>query len=121
MTNKELVFNIIKKSSKHLTAYEILDKLQKIKKTQAMTVYRALDSLIGEERIHKSNQTKTYILCNHAHEDNHNTAIAICEKCGDTEEIKSNIFLEFFKKNNIKKYDFNKFKMEVLTTCKECN
>ena len=121
MSNKELVFNIIKKSSKHLTAYEILDKLQKIKKTQPMTVYRALDSLIEEERIHKSNQTKTYILCNHIHEDNHNTAIAICEKCGDTEELKSNIFLEFFKKNKIKKYDFNKFKMEVLTTCKECN
>jgi Fur family zinc uptake transcriptional regulator len=121
MTNKELVFNIIKKSSKHLTAYEILDKLQKIKKTQAMTVYRALDSLISEERIHKSNQTKTYILCNHTHKDNHNTAIAICKKCGDTEELKSNIFLDFFKKNNIKKYDFSTFKMEVLTTCKECN
>ena len=121
MTNKELVFNIIKKSSKHLTAYEILDKLQKIKKTQAMTVYRALDSLIGEERIHKSNQTKTYILCNHTHDNNHNTAIAICKKCGDTEELKSNIFLDFFKKNNIKKYDFSTFKMEVLTTCKDCN
>ena len=62
MSNKELVFNIIKKSSKHLTAYEILDKLQKIKKTQPMTVYRALDSLIDEERIHKSNQTKTLVV-----------------------------------------------------------
>ena len=31
MKNKELVFNIIKKSSKNLTAYEILDKLQKFK------------------------------------------------------------------------------------------
>jgi Fur family zinc uptake transcriptional regulator len=53
--------------------------------------------------------------------DNHNTAIAVCKKCGDTEELKSNIFLDFFKKNNIKKYDFSTFKMEVLTTCKECN
>ena len=23
--------------------------------------------------------------------------------------------------NNVKKYDFNTFNMEVLTTCKECN
>ena len=61
MSNKELVFNIIKKSPKHLTAYEILDKLQKVKKTQPMTVYRALANLIEEERIHKSNQTK--LLC----------------------------------------------------------
>ena len=40
MSNKELVFNIIRKSAKSLSAYEILDKLQKIKKTQPMTVYR---------------------------------------------------------------------------------
>ena len=121
MKNKELVFNIIKKSSKNLTAYEILEKLQKIKKTQPMTVYRALDHLIKEERIDKSNQTKSYILCNHSHDKNHNTAIAICKKCGDTDEFKSDIFSEFFKKYNLKKYNFNKFKMEVLTTCKECN
>ena len=58
LKNKELVFNIIKKSSKNLTAYEILDKLQKFKKTQPMTVYRALDRLTSNEKIHKSNQTK---------------------------------------------------------------
>ena len=121
MNNKELVFNIIKKSSKNLTAYEILDRLQKVKKTQAMTVYRALDGLIKEERIHKSNQTKTFMLCNHSHKSNHSTAIAICKKCGDSEELKSNIFQNFFKKNNVKNYDFNSFNMEVLTTCKECN
>ena len=50
MSNTEIVFNIIKKSSKNLTAYEILDKLQKIKKTQPMTVYRALDKLIDEKK-----------------------------------------------------------------------
>ena len=121
MSNKELVFNIIKKFSKHLTAYEILDKLQKVKKTQPMTVYRALDSLIEEERIHKSNQTRTFMLCNHLHSKNHSTAIAICKKCGDTEELKSSLFENLFKKNNVKKYDFNTFNMEVLTTCKECN
>tara|TARA_Y100000590_G_scaffold289325_1_gene325680 strand:- start:506 stop:871 length:366 start_codon:yes stop_codon:yes gene_type:complete len=121
MVNKEIVFNIIKKSSSHLTAYDILNKLQKIKKTQPMTVYRALDSLIKEDRIHKSNKNKTFILCNHKHDDNHNTAIAICKKCGDTEELKSNLFANFFKKNNIKNYNFKDFSMEVLTTCKGCN
>ena len=121
MNNKELVFNIIKKSSKNLTAYEILDRLQKVKKTQAMTVYRALDGLIKEERIHKSNQTKTFMLCNHSHSKDHSTAIAICKKCGDSEELKSGIFQNFFRKNNVKKYNFNSFNMEVLTTCKECN
>jgi Fur family transcriptional regulator, zinc uptake regulator len=121
MSNKELVFNIIKKSAKSLSAYEILDKLQKIKKTQPMTVYRALDKLIEEDRIHKNSINKKFVLCNHSHDENHNTAMAICKKCGDTEELKSNIFSSFFKKNSIKKYNLNNFSMEILTTCKECN
>ena len=72
MNNNDIVFDIIKRSKKHLTAYEILDKLQKVKKTQPMTVYRALSSLKKEERIHKSNQTKTFMLCNHLHSKNTN-------------------------------------------------
>ena len=121
MSNKELVFNIIKKSSNHLTAYEILDKLQKVKKTQPMTVYRALDSLIEEERIHKSNQQKLLCCAIIYIQKIHSTAIAICKKCGDTEELKTSLFESLFKKNNVKKYDFNTFNMEVLTTCKGCN
>ncbi len=34
MNNKDIVFDIIKRSKKHLTAYEILDKFQKFKKIQ---------------------------------------------------------------------------------------
>tara|TARA_B100001167_G_C16487464_1_gene175166 strand:+ start:117 stop:476 length:360 start_codon:yes stop_codon:yes gene_type:complete len=119
MNNRELVFSIIKKSIKNLTAYEILDKFQKIKKTQPMTIYRALDSLIEEGRIHKSNQNKTFILCKHDHDENHISAIAICKKCGVTNELSSNLFLNFFK--NSKKYDFSSFSMEILTICRRCN
>ena len=98
MSNKELVFNIIKKSAKSLSAYEILDKLQKIKKTQPMTVYRALDKLIEEDRIHKNSINKKFVLCNHSHDENHNTAMAICKKCGDTEELNQIFFLLFLKR-----------------------
>jgi Fur family zinc uptake transcriptional regulator len=121
MSNTEIVFNIIKKSSKNLTAYEILDKLQKIKKTQPMTVYRALDKLIEEERIHKNTVKKTFVLCNHDHDDDHNNALAICKKCGDTEELKSNLFTEILKKKSLKNYDLSDFSMQIITTCKGCN
>ena len=121
MTNKELVFNIIKKSAKSLSAYEILDKLQKIKKTQPMTVYRALDKLIEEDRIHKNSINKKFVLCNHSHDEKHNTAMAICKKCGDTEELKSNLFTEILKKKSLKNYDLNDFSMQIITRCKGCN
>jgi len=119
--NSDIVLNIIKKSKKNLTAYEILEKFEKIKKVKPMTVYRALNSLIEDGLIHKSNQNKTFVLCKHNHGSKHNPALAICKKCGDTEELKSSLFESLFKKNNVKKYDFNTFNMEVLTTCKGCN
>jgi len=120
MNNNDIVFDIIKKSKKHLTAYEILDKFQKFKKIQPMAVYRSLNKLIEEDKIHKSNQNKTYVLCKHSHYD-HNPSIAICKAWGDTEELKSELVELIFKKNPIKKYDFSKFQLEVSTTCRRCN
>ena len=43
MSNDQLILKIIKKSKKDLTAYDILDELNMIKKTQPMTVYRELN------------------------------------------------------------------------------
>ena len=120
MINNDLVFNIIKKSKKPLTAYEILDRFQKFKKIQPMTVYRSLKKLIDNDKIHKSNQNKTYVLCNHSH-TSHNPSMAICKDCGDTEELKSELFETIFKKNPIKKYDLSKFQLEVSTKCRRCN
>lgn len=120
MNNNDIVFEIIKKSKNHLTAYEILNKFQNIKKIQPMSVYRSLNKLISENKIHKSNQTKKYMLCNHSHK-NHNPSIAICKKCGETEELNSNLFEEIFNKKIFKKYDFKNYKLEVSAICKACN
>ena len=57
----------------------------------------------------------------HDHDDDHNTALAICKKCGDTEELKSNLFTEILKKKSLKNYDLNNFSMQIITTCKGCN
>ena len=74
MNNNEIALNIIKKSKKSLTAYEILDRFQEIKKVQPMTVYRSLNHLINKGFIHKANHNKSYLLCNHYHKEKHNTS-----------------------------------------------
>ena len=99
MTNNEITLSIIKKSEKNLTAYEILEKFQKIKKVQPMTVYRSLKILINKDIIHKSNLNKSYILCNHSHDKNQNTFIATCKNCGTSEELIANLFSSVLKKN----------------------
>tara|TARA_B100001964_G_C14188866_1_gene580029 strand:- start:974 stop:1339 length:366 start_codon:yes stop_codon:yes gene_type:complete len=121
MDNQEIVLDIIKKSKKNLTAYGILEEFQKVKKVQPMTVYRSLDNLIKKGFIHKSNQNKTYLLCMHSHDKKHNPAIAICKKCGDSEELKSDLFVNMLKKHSLSKYSFSNFELEVSTICKECS
>ena len=120
MNNKDIVIKIIKKSSSNMTAYEILRKFQKVKNVQPMTVYRALNALIDDGVIHKSNINKTFIYCKHDHDHNHNPVIAICKKCGDTDELKSDLFINFFKKYSLKKFKFENFELEVSTICTTC-
>ena len=122
MTNNEITFNIIKKSKKNLSAYQILDKFQKIKKVQPPTVYRSLDFLIKKGIIHKSISNKTFMLCSHSHKHSHehNTLLAICKKCGSTEELFKEMFDSILKMKKIKKFDLSLFDLEILTKCRSC-
>ena len=120
MNNNQITLSIIKKSRKSLTAYEILDRFQNIKKVQPMTVYRSLNHLINQGVIHKANHNKSYLLCNHAHKEKHNTFIAICKKCGNSEELISDLFSPILKKTKLKKFEFSFFDLEISTICKSC-
>ena len=122
MYNNDITLNIIKKSSKNLSAYQILDKFQKIKKVHPTTVYRSLDFLIKKGIIHKSNINKTFMMCRNSHHHKHdqNTLLAICKKCGKTEELLKKIFLPIIKISRLKKFDLSYFDLEILTKCKSC-
>jgi Fur family zinc uptake transcriptional regulator len=54
MNNNQIVLKIIRNNKKALSAYDILDKFQRIKRIQPMTVYRSLNTLIKEGYVRKS-------------------------------------------------------------------
>ncbi len=126
--NNRLVLNSLKKSPKGLTAYQILNIVLKSKSIQPMTVYRALKNLTTNGLIHKTNKNKTFHLCDTAHVCNtieaheHNAVLAVCNDCGVTEELKTDLFSKIIKNIKSKKrFNFNNFNLEITTTCKECN
>ncbi len=121
MTNDQIIFNVIKRSKKDLSAYDILDKVQKTKKMQPMTVYRSLKNLINDGLVHKSNINKTYLACNHSHQKNHNTILAICKKCGISEELTAKLSFTQLQKDKVKKFDMNNFDTEIFTNCRTCS
>jgi Fur family zinc uptake transcriptional regulator len=122
MKNNTLVLNILKKNSKGLTAYQILERIQKFKFVQPMTIYRALKELNDKGLIHKTNKNKTFHLCNTSGSHEHNAVLAVCNDCGVAEELKTKLFSKVIKHvKSKKKFNFNNFNLEITTTCKECN
>ena len=122
MDNNNIVLNILKKNLKGLTAYQILNRVQKFKLVQPMTIYRALKSLTEDGMIHKTNKNKTFHLCNATGTHDHNAVLAVCNDCGAAEELKTNLFSKIIKHVKSKKrFNFNNFNLEITTTCKECN
>ncbi len=122
MSNDDLVLNILQKNKQPLTAYEILNKFQKFKKIQPMSVYRSLKNLLTQKKIHKSNQNKKFFLCNENHNHNHNPILVICKDCGKTEELEVNIINKLFSNLKTKAhFQFKNFQMEVSSTCRACN
>ena len=97
MKNNNLVLNILKKNPKGLTAYEILNRVQKFKFIQPMTIYRALDKLKSDGRVHKSNKNKTFHVCNDQDNHEHNAVLAVCNSCGVAEELKTVAFSKIIK------------------------
>tara|TARA_B100000767_G_scaffold181734_1_gene169667 strand:- start:162 stop:530 length:369 start_codon:yes stop_codon:yes gene_type:complete len=122
MNNNSVVLNILKKNTKGLTAYEILNRVQKFKSVQPMTIYRALKHLTDNGLIHKTNKNKTFHLCNTSGSHEHNAVLAVCNDCGVAEELKTKLFSKIIKHVKSKsKFNFNNFNLEITTTCKECN
>ena len=122
MKNNTLVLNILKKNSKGLTAYQILERIQKFKFVQPMTIYRALKELNDKGLIHKTNKNKTFHLCNTSGSHEHNAVLAVCNDCGVAEELKTKLFSKIIKHvKSKKKFNFSNFNLEITTTCKECN
>ena len=119
--NDQRTLSVLKKNNKGLTAYGILRELQKYKNVKPMTVYRSLKNLQKMGVVHKSNQSKTFFICNSDIEDKHNPALTICKKCKKTEEINPNSFFKILQNLKTKeKYDFSKFEVEISTLCKRC-
>ena len=92
MRNNTLVLNILKKNSKGLTAYQILERIQKFKFVQPMTIYRALKELNDKGLIHKTNKNKTFNLFNTSGSHENNDVLDVCNDCGVAEELKTKLF-----------------------------
>ncbi len=83
---RERILRIIAATEQPLTAYAILEILQRQKpKSQVMSVYRVLEFLLANGLIHRIESLNAVMPCNHLFEK-HLSQWLICRQCGHTEE-----------------------------------
>ena len=108
--NKDTIFQFLNKIKKPISAYEILDNLRDKGFKAPMSIYRALDTLMAEGKVHKINKEKKYVVCNHRHKDD-NLIFSACKKCKVVIEYQSDNINKFItqlcKNNNFKQLGSN--------------
>ena len=120
--NQKLVLNHLAKQKQPLTAYTILDALRGNGLRAPLQVYRALNSLVKLNKVHKIDSMNAFIACNHHECENPDfIAFTICDECENVSEIKDKSILSSISK--IKKNSGFKTKrssLELHGLCRDC-
>ena len=86
------VLEILAQSHAPLGAYDIVEKLKKVKESSpAMSVYRALDFLTGEGLAHRIESKNAFLACSGGHEGGDIVLFMLCERCGTVAEVNSSV------------------------------
>ena len=86
--NQTLVLRVLSRAKSPLSAYDILERLQKQGFRAPPQVYRALEKLSGLGLIHRVETLNAFVACNHSEDQNHGTsAFAICDSCSTVVEF----------------------------------
>ena len=120
--NQQAVLSLLENSKEPLKAYTILFDIQKKGIKAPTQVYRALDKLIENRKVHKIESKNSYIACKH--EDctsKTSTSFLICEVCDKVTELKKNNLSTYFSKLSEKSnFKYTKHNLEIYGACKAC-
>lgn len=86
--NQQTVLTALKGADKPLTAYDVLGlpAIRKAGMKAPLTIYRALDKLMGRGLVHRIESLNAFVHCDHGPHD-HATGFLICTDCGRTLEV----------------------------------
>ena len=89
--NQKAVLSLLENSKEPLKAYTILFDIQKKGIKAPTQVYRALDKLIENRKVHKIESKNSYIACNNVNcSSQSSTSFLICKKCDIVVELEKN-------------------------------
>jgi Fur family transcriptional regulator, zinc uptake regulator len=85
--NQSLVLEKLSQTEQPKSAYTLLDELRGDGFKAPLQVYRALDKLVAQGRVHRLESISAFVACQHPGCESHAaTVFMICEKCGKVSE-----------------------------------
>lgn len=119
---EELVLGALRKSKTPLSAYDILEKVNKFGIKSSPIVYRALEALMKNGKAHKINELNAFVAC--ACEADHHHALSvltICRDCKKVNELHNHDVIHHMEK--LRTFDVNltaSAVIELPITCENC-
>ncbi len=120
-SNQSLVLDVLANNPKIMTAYEILNELLPHGISAPLTVYRALNALQAQGKVHRIESLNGFIACNTCHNEPHASCFILCNNCDSSQEIadpKINQAINQW----CEKLEFylSKQTIEIVGLCKKC-
>jgi Fur family transcriptional regulator, zinc uptake regulator len=85
--NQTLVLDKLSETDQPMSAYTLLDELRGQGLKAPLQVYRALDKLVAQGRVHRLESISAFVACQHPDCQVHAAMVfMICEKCGKVSE-----------------------------------
>jgi Fur family transcriptional regulator, zinc uptake regulator len=85
--NQSLVLEKLAQADQPMSAYNLLDELRSNGLKAPLQVYRALDKLVEQGRVHRLESISAFVACQHPDCQSHAaTVFMICETCGRVTE-----------------------------------
>jgi Fur family zinc uptake transcriptional regulator len=119
--NQQLVFDVLEKSGKPISAYDILDALRPAGLKAPLQVYRALEKLVTMELVHKLESLNAFVSCRHSHHHGGGvTAFAICNGCGTVDELHATTSDALVREVDNHGFKVEQTAIEIKGLCRRC-
>lgn len=118
---RKLVFDIIRKSKKPISAYDVLAEMAKVMDNpKPPTAYRAIDFLIENGLVHKIESLNAFVSC-HAGHNHLGSQFMVCDDCGNVEEVHlCDVPAPLQKKISENGFQLKRWNAELHGTCRDC-
>ena len=115
------ILELLNDSKKPLSAYEILAELQGTGISAPQTVYRALNSLVELDLVHRIESLNSFVAC-HNKEEDHGKQFVICKACKSVLEIHDHRICNFIKEigKNLR-FKIEHEMLELTGLCSQCD